>query len=102
LITYNDICTDHWQKLWVNKMPKKNDRRPGEVFNWVGQSVVYHEICVIEMPDQTARLYDSTFGGWFEHEERAGFGALLAVRSEGPRILKWGPKLLSCGEWVDL
>ncbi len=102
LLSYNDTCTNHWKQLWKTKMPKREDQRPGEVFHWVGDRVVYHEVCIIEMPGEEARIYDSTFGGWYEPLERVGFGALLSVRSECPRILKWGNKLLSCGEWVDL
>ena len=102
LLSYNQTCTNHWKDLWKNKMPKSKERRPGEVFHWVGDQVVYHEVCVIECPDGNARLYDSTFGGWYEPRTRVGFGALIAARSECPRLLKWGNKYLSCGEWVDL
>ncbi len=102
LLVYNDTCTNHWKDLWRTKMPRKEGRRSGDVFHWIGDQVVYHEVCIIELPDGSAKVYDSTFGGWYEPLERIGFGALLAIRSECPRLLRWGDKFLSCGEWVDL
>jgi hypothetical protein len=102
LLRYNETCCNHWKDLWKNGMPKVDGKKPGEVFNWVGHNVVYHEVVIIELPDQTAKVYDSTFNQWYEPEGRSGFAGLLAVRSEGPRLLRWGNKTLSCGEWVDL
>jgi hypothetical protein len=102
LLSYNENCTEHWKDLWENGMKKVSKRKVGEVFPWVGRNIVYHELCLLEMPDGKAKIYDSTFGNWFEPAKRTGFGALLSVRSECPRILRWGDKLLSCGEWVDL
>jgi hypothetical protein len=102
LLSYNENCTDHWKDLWVTGMKKVDKRKLGEVFPWVGNKIVYHELCLLEMPDGQAKIYDSTFGYWFEPLKRQGFGALLSVRSECPRLLNWGDKLLSHGEWVDL
>lgn len=102
LLSYNKTCTAHWKALWKNKMPSPSDLHHGEVFQWVGDQVVYHEICIIELPNGTAKVYDATFGSWYEPLRRKGFGALLSVRSECPRLLEWGNKVLSCGEWVDL
>ena len=102
LLSYDEHCTSHWKDLWKNRMPKKEGQRPGEIFNWVGNKVVYHEVCVVEMPGYRAQIYDATFGSWYEPVSRTGFGALLAVRVECPRLLFWGNKTLSCGEWVNL
>jgi hypothetical protein len=102
LLSYNENCTLHWKDLWKKGMKKIDRRKNGEVFPWVGNVIVYHEVCVLEMPDGQAKIYDSTFGNWFEPVKRTGFGALLSVRSECPRLLEWGDKILSSGEWVDL
>lgn len=102
LLSYNENCTDHWKDLWIKGMGKVDKRKTGEVFPWVGSRVVYHEVCVLEMPNGDAKIYDSTFGNWLEPHQRVGFGALLSVRAECPRLLNWGDKLLSFGEWVDL
>ena len=105
LLSYNQACTEHWQDLWKAE-PKKpgetSSEALGEAFPWIGDEIVYHEICVIELPDGTAQFYDSTFGQWYQPEARTGFGALLAIRSECPRLLQWGDKAVSCGEWIDL
>ena len=47
-------------------------------------------------------IYDSTLGNWYEPHARCGFAAVLAIRTECPRLLRWGGKVLSCGEWVEL
>jgi len=103
LLSYNQNCTEHWKDLWINGMKKiETKKQSGEVFPWVGNQIVYHEVCVLEMPDGRAKIYDSTFGNWLEPNKRVGFGALLSVRSECPRLISWGGQLLSYGEWVDL
>lgn len=102
LLNYNSVCTGHWKDLWKDRMPGNNDKKEFKGFNWIGETVVYHEVCILEMPDQTARVYDSTFNQWYEPEGRTGFAGLLAIRSESPRLLRWGDKTLSFGEWVEL
>lgn len=94
LLSYNATCTEHWRKLWQGG-PKLS-------FPWIGKEIVYHEICVLEQPDGTARFYDSTWGSWYEAQPRLGFGSLLALRSECPRLLRWGNQTFKCGEWVEL
>jgi hypothetical protein len=95
LLSYNKICTDHWKDLW------RKDPTP-ESFPWVGDEIVYHEIVVLERADGTGEFYDSTFGQWYQPSPRIGFGALLALKSECPRILQWGDKTMAYGEWIDL
>ena len=102
LLSYNQNCTDHWKDLWINGMKKIDKRKRGEVFPWVGSHVVYHEICLIETKNGDAQIYDSTFGHWLESNKREGFAGLIAVKSECPRLLRWGDKTLCCGEWVNL
>jgi hypothetical protein len=119
LLSYNEACTDHWKSLWKgeNKKPKKRKgdvvelaakaqavrkKSDRDIFPWIGDRIVYHELCLVEMPDGTAKIYDSTWGNWYEPLQRAGFGALLAVRTECPRLLKWGDKTISCGEWIGI
>ena len=102
LLYYNESCTHHWKDIWVNGMKKVEKSKIGEVFPWVGSRIVYHELCLLEMPDGSAKVYDSSWGHWLEPHSRLGFAGLLSVRSECPRLLNWGDKLLSYGEWVDL
>jgi hypothetical protein len=102
LLHYNETCTSHWKDLWKDRMPARDNKRGFKGFNWIGDNKVYHEVCIVEMPDQTAKVYDATFNQWYESEGRNGFGGLMAVRSECPRLLRWGDKILSCGEWVEL
>ena len=100
LLSYNEDCTDHWKDLWKTGITKSENKK--NFFPWVGDRVVYHEVCVLELPGQFARIFDSTFGFWLEPSTRIGFGSLLSIRSECPRLLRWHDKFLSFGEWVDL
>lgn len=102
LIRYNEACTDHWKDLWKSGSKKMDKRQSRELFPWIGDEVVYHEICVLELPGRDAKVYDSTFGFWIEPEKRDGFRGVLAIRTESPRLLRWGGKILSFGEWVTL
>jgi hypothetical protein len=95
LLSFNPTCTEHWRGLWK----KKDDVK---TFPWIGNRVVYHELCVLELPGGEGRIYDSTWGAWYEARQRVGFGAVLAIRTECPRLLRWGGKILSCGEWVSV
>jgi hypothetical protein len=115
LLSYNETSTRHWKSHWRSELqrtlsapessssvdPRTGSLNPG-FFPWIGNQVVYHEICALERPDGTAKLYDSTWGSWYEPERRVGYGALLAVRVECPRLIHWGQKILSFGEWVEL
>jgi hypothetical protein len=102
LLYYNESCTDHWKALWERGMKNVDEKKLGDVFPWVGNQIVYHELCLLEMPDGTAKIYDSSWGHWFEPQPRIGYGGILAVRSECPRLLEWGDHVLSYGEWVNL
>lgn len=106
LLSYNENCTHHWKDLWVAGKKKqdtlKGNEPRGKSFPWIGNKLVYHEVCALELQDGTARIYDSTWGTWLEPKTRVGFGSLLAIRTECPRLLHWDNKQLSCGEWSDL
>lgn len=102
LLTYNENCTGHWKDLWKAGTKEFDKKRASDIFPWVGNVIVYHEVCVLEMPHSRAKIFDATFGNWLEPHKRDGFAALLSVRSECPRLLKWGEQILSYGEWVDL
>lgn len=99
LFSFGENCTSHWKEYWNKKLPQKKE---GQFFPWIGNKIVYHEVCLLEQPDGSARIFDSTFGIWYEPHKREGHGALLAVRSECPRVLSWGDKSMVCGEWVSL
>jgi hypothetical protein len=98
LLSYGEDCTRHWKDLWNMK---EEEIEEGKVFPWIGERMVYHEICVLETEDGKARFYDSTWSAWLQPHQRVGHGALLAVRSECPRILRWAGKTMSHGEWVS-
>lgn len=113
LLSYSDQCTRHWKDLWKSGDKKSGDKKSGdkkpetekndrEAFPWIGDEVVYHELCLVEMPGGSAKIYDSTLGNWYEPQGRIGFAAVLAVRSECPRLLHWGDKILTFGEWTEL
>jgi hypothetical protein len=101
LLSYNETCTGHWKELWSMK-EELEKKRAGDVFPWIGDNLVYHELCVLEQADGQAKFYDSTWGTWLAPQSRAGFGALLALRTECPRLLQWGGRSFSCGEWVNI
>ncbi len=108
LLVYDEISTGHWRQLWKagEKTDPKIKRIEGdgdaEFFPWVGNRLVYHELCVIETRDGKGRFYDSTWGNWYEPHARLGYGSLLALRTECPRLLQWGEHTLSHGEWMEL
>ena len=103
LLSYNPTCTSHWKDLWKgDPSQEKKKTSEGEVFPWIGTQIVYHELCLVELPNGEAKVYDSTWGNWYESRPRYGFGALLALKTECPRILSWGESTLSCGEWIEL
>jgi hypothetical protein len=102
LLSYNPSCTSHWKNLWKNENRKIKKFQRDKLFPWVGDELVYHEVCVLEMPDGEARIYDSTFGQWYLPQSRVGFAALLAIRTECPRLLLWGGKVMCHGEWVEV
>lgn len=98
LLSYNRACTRHWRKFWNDEKEGKD----GVVFPWIGKDIVYHELCLLELENDQAKVYDSTWGIWHEPQSRVGWGALLALRTECPRLLHWGGTTLRCGEWIDL
>lgn len=103
VIQYSETCTHHWQQLWRNGaalLPDAGSTQPGEFFPWVGKNLVYHEICVVEAQDGIARLYDSTWGNWYQPHLRDGFGAVVAVRTQCAGDLLWGDRVLRSGEWM--
>jgi len=102
LLSYNETCTRHWRDLWKVGSSDKKQKSDRETFPWIGSEIVYHELCVLEGPDGEAKVYDSTWGNWYLPQPRIGFGALLALRTECPRLLRWGGKTMSCGEWIEL
>lgn len=98
LLAYGEDCTRHWKSLW--SMEEK-DIKAGKAFPWIGERVVYHEICVVETEDAKARFYDSTWGTWLQPHQKFGHGSILAVRAECPRLMQWNGKTISYGEWVS-
>lgn len=101
LLSYSSDATQHWRGQW-SKAWMQQAGEVGEAFPWVGKKLVYHELVVLESFDGTARFYDATNGTWYQPGQRAGYGCLIAVKSECPRALRWHDKNIVCGEWVSL
>ena len=103
VIQYSETCTHHWQELWregASRLPANLSEKQGQFFPWVGKNLVYHEICVVEPQDGIARLYDSTWGNWYQPHLRDGFGSVVAVRTQCEGDLLWGDRILRSGEWM--
>jgi hypothetical protein len=98
LLSYGKECTTHWKNLWKIK---EEEVAEGKVFPWIGDEIVYHEICVLETESGDAKFYDSTWGLWLHPQQKLGHGAILAVRTECPRVLNWQGKKIVHGEWVS-
>jgi hypothetical protein len=93
LRTYAEESTTHWRKKWR--------AMPG-AFEWIGDRVVYHEVCVVRVDRDQARVYDPTDGIWLEPGVRGGHGAHVAIRAEVPQALKWGAYTLVHGRWAEM
>lgn len=125
LLTYNPSCTGHWRDLWQKGEERRKKRlekeqraksgkelvssggnlestKQGKIFPWIGTDIVYHETCVVEMSDGSAKLYDATWGNWYEPLRRDGYASIIAFRTDCPRLLRWGDRNISCGEWIIL
>jgi hypothetical protein len=93
LRTYSEESTTHWRKKWA--------AMPG-AFDWIGSDVVYHEVCVVRVGEDRARVYDPTDGLWLEPDVHGGHGAHVAIRAELPVALRWGAHVLVNGQWTEL
>lgn len=93
LRTYAEESTTHWRRKW--------DALPGS-FDWIGDRVVYHEVCIVRVGADQARVYDPTDGIWLEPGVRGGHGAHIAIRAEVPLALKWGAYTLVHGRWAEM
>ena len=76
LLSYNASCTGHWQEYWDQAKKKKKKETSASSSLGSASQVVYHEICVLETRDGSARFYDSTWGHWYLPQARAGFNSL--------------------------
>jgi hypothetical protein len=89
-------CTEeritHWRRKWAS-MP--------DAFDWIGTRVVYHEVSIVRVGPDEARVYDPTEGNWIEPAGQAGHGAHVAIRAEIPVALKWGAHVLVNGQWAE-
>jgi hypothetical protein len=89
-------CTEeritHWRRKWAS-MP--------DAFDWIGTRVVYHEVSIVRVGPDEARVYDPTEGNWIEPAGPAGHGAHVAIRAEIPVALKWGAHVLVNGQWAE-
>jgi hypothetical protein len=86
---FNPETTAHWRQLWAGQ--------PGS-FNWIDDQLVYHEVVIVVAGD-VAEVFDPTHGQWLSPSDTAGYGAVVAVRSECPKSLPWGRHTLSMDQW---
>jgi hypothetical protein len=93
LRTYAAESTTHWRQKWSSL--------PG-AFDWIGDNVVFHEVCVLPVSGAHARVYDPTDGIWLEPRGQGGHGAHVAIRAEIPVALRWGAYTLVHGQWTEM
>ena len=82
--------TLHWRQRWAGQQRS---------FNWIDQDLVYHEV-VILVTGEEADVFDPSDGQWLSPAADAGYGAVVAIRSECPRSLAWGRHTLSMDQWI--
>jgi hypothetical protein len=92
LRTYAEENTAHWHHRWAS-LPGASDS--------MGGHVVCHDICVVRVNGNQARVYDPTDGVWLDPEIYSGHGSRIAIRAELPVPLKWGPHTLVNGRWTE-
>jgi hypothetical protein len=85
--------TTHWQHKW-SAIP--------EAFNWIGPRFVYHEVNIVRVDGEDARVYDPTVGVWLDPAVQTGHGGHIAIRAELPVALSWGGHKLVNGQWTKL
>jgi hypothetical protein len=90
---FAEASTAHWQERWAAV--------PG-AFNWIGERIVYHEVCVVTVGPDEARVYDPTDAVWLDPGIRRGHGSHVAIRAEVPTAMSWGGHLLGNGQWVTI
>lgn len=93
LRSYARESTTHWREKWA--------ALPG-AFNWIGDDVVYHEVCIVRTADNTCRIYDPTDGQWLDPDVAGGHLGHVAVRGAVPVSLKWGHHMLSHNQWTEM
>lgn len=94
-------CTTHWRAKWA--------QMPG-AFNWIDDGIVYHEIIAVDLPRQhqlegsipRTLLYDPTDGVWLDPSIVQGHGSHLAARADLPAARRWGERILTPKQWVEL
>src|SRR5262249_31405692 len=82
--------TAHWRQLWAGK--------PG-TFNWIDKELVFHEVVIIVIGD-VAEVFNPSDGQWLSPAAAAGYGGVVAIRSECPKSLAWGGHALSMDQWT--
>jgi hypothetical protein len=112
LLDYSVECTSHWNTYWgkgADQIRKKRNskwnwtKEPLKFFPWIGNHLVYHEICLVELGEGRTRLYDSTWGQWYSSTQKEGHASVIAARGEwGENALLWENRLLNSGEWSVL
>lgn len=89
---FDGTATGHWRRRW---------REERAAFPWIGDEVVYHEVVVVRVAPGVAALYDPTDGAWMDPLDH-GPGKILALRSEAPGGMAWGPYVLVSDQWSRL
>jgi hypothetical protein len=82
--------TAHWRQRWADQPV---------AFNWIDKELVYHEVVIVVIGD-VAELFNPSDGQWLSPAAAAGYGAVVAIRSECPRSLAWGRHTLSMDKWI--
>lgn len=93
LRSYAKESTSHWRSKW--------DGLPG-AFDWIGDDVVYHEVCIVRTGEGDCRIYDPTDGVWIDPDVAGGHLGHIAVRGEIPIALHWGRHTLVRSQWTEM
>jgi hypothetical protein len=87
--SFTESSYKQWRRYWADK--------PG-TFAWCDDEFIYHEVVIVASA-KTGEIFDATKGRWISPAAVDGYGGVIAVRSECPRTLKWGPYDMHYDQW---
>ncbi len=86
-------CTSHWSERW--------GRVPG-AFPWIGEGIVYHEVCLVRTAEGQTGVFDPAEGYWIDPELVHGHYGHIAIRADVPMATPWGRHVLMNRQWTEL
>jgi hypothetical protein len=68
---FSEQATTQWMSKWTaEQIP----------VDWITAGLIYHEVCAVETPAQTIRLWDPSAGWWINGQRVQGYGMVRALR----------------------